>query len=197
MRPVKSTVTRSPVCEARPAACPGLEIGQPPAPPDPPGHRAAPAPRKFVPVYAPGKIPRDPVTRLRGAPRRFPADALLAQDLDRAVHVGVVYRVGGSLDLDGRQIAELDLRVDLEGSAEGQLFLVAALLALDTRIAGDLQLLFLDHRGKRFLHRVADHFRAYLRPIVLRDDLERNFARAKTFRSLPCCSRQRSVTPCR
>jgi len=117
---------------------------------------------------------------LRGARHRFPVRALLAQNLDGAVHVRIVHRVRGPLNRRGRQIAELDLRVDLESGAERQLFLVAALLAFDARIACDLQLLLLDHFGKRFLHGVTDHFRPHLRAIVLRDDLERNFARAKT-----------------
>jgi hypothetical protein len=60
------------------------------------------------------------------------------------------------------------------------LFPVASLLALDARIAGDLQFLLLDDFRKRFLHRVSDHFRAHLRPVVLRDDFERDLARPKT-----------------
>ena len=158
----------------------GLELGQHAAFTEHHGHPRAFASGKFVPVYAAGEIHGDAVTRLRGARDGFPARALLAQDRKRAVDVRVVHRVGGSLNRRGRQVADLDLRVDLESSAEGQLFRVASLLAFDARIAGHLQFLLLDDFRKRFLHRVADHFRAHLRPVVLRNDLERNLAGAKT-----------------
>src|SRR5467141_1594635 len=157
----------------------GLELGQHAALAEHHGHPDTRAPGKFVPVYAAGEIHGDAVTCFRSTRHGFPARALLSQDLNGAVDVRIVHRVGGSLNRRCRQIAELYLRVDLESGAEGELFPVAPLLAFDARITGDLQLLLLDHFGKRFLHSVADHFRPYLRPIVLRDDLERNLARAK------------------
>src|SRR6266704_2392862 len=131
-----------------------------------------------------GSIRPSPSTTATPAPlppgNSFPARALLAQDREGALDVRIVHRVGRPLDRRGREIAELDLRVDLESRAEAQLFLVAAFLAFDARITGDLQFLLLDDFRKRFLHGVSDHFRAHLRPVVLRDDLERNLARPKT-----------------
>ena len=54
---------------------------------------------------------------------------------------------------------------------------VAPSLLLDLRIAGDLQVRLLHRVAEGLLHRVAEHFGAHLRPVGLRDQLERHLAR--------------------
>src|SRR5213596_2360704 len=85
-----------------------------------------------------------------------------------------------SLDARGAEVAELHLRINLEGRAELERLVVGGGFFLDARVAGDAQVGFLHDLGESLLHCVAEHFRAHLRPVSLRHQLERHLAGAES-----------------
>ena len=72
--------------------------------------------------------------------------ALLAQDLQGLVDLGIPYDERGALDRARGDVPGHHFRVDLEGGAELDILCVRlARLGLDARISGDLEIL-LAHR---------------------------------------------------
>ena len=108
--------------------------------------------------------------------------ALLAQDVERAIDVGGCHFHLRALDRDRREIAQLDLRIDLEhrGEFEGTVrslaFRLRALPWFDARIAGDAQVLFAHRLVEARLHGVGNDVGADGRAILLHDHLERHLA---------------------
>ena len=122
------------------------------------------------------EVDRHAVAVLRGARHGVELGALLAQDLERAIDRGVVDRHLRPLDRRAADVARLELRIDLEGRAELERLVVAAVVLLDLRVARHAQVLLLDRVAERLLHRVAQHFAADLGPVLLRHQLHRHLA---------------------
>src|SRR5690606_15131654 len=66
-----------------------------------------------------GEVKGDPVAALGGAVGgRLEDRALAAQDVDGLLHFGVAHLDGVAGDLQGRQVGQLDLGIDLEGGGK-------------------------------------------------------------------------------
>jgi hypothetical protein len=91
----------------------------------------------------PSSVPlKSIVTRSPSAAGRAAAtqvSALLAQDVDGLVDLGVTHRAGQALDLERRHIAHDDVGVDLEGRGEAELAFGRVFAAFDLRLAGHAQ----------------------------------------------------------
>ena len=87
-------------------------------------------PSKGSPSILPSKsiVTRSPSAAPSAAGALREGAALLAQDVERLVDGGLGHLGGDALDLGRRQVAELDLGVDLEGGVEGELALGRAFL---------------------------------------------------------------------
>ncbi|ABA51079.1 hypothetical protein BURPS1710b_2483 [Burkholderia pseudomallei 1710b] len=111
---------------------------------------------------------------------RVEMHALLAQDVERAVDLGVADRRRRALDFSRRQIADLHFRIDLERRVErvGAL-LLRVLFRREARLTRDAQVFRTADREEFLTDLVAQHLCLDLARVLLRDHLERHLARAE------------------
>ncbi len=126
-----------------------------------------------------GEVDDGAIARLRRPGHRFIANALLAQDIERAIDVAGLDRRNRPLDLGAGKIPERDLRIHLEHCRKFELVLRRGFLGLDLRISRHAQILRPDRVVEARLHGIRNDVRAHLRAILLRDHLHRHLARTK------------------
>ena len=114
-----------------------------------------------------------------GAINRLVANALLAQNGERAVHFGVADFEHRTLDFNARQIAQLDFGINLENGRELEVSLALGGLRFDARVTGNAQLLRFGDFAERFFERVVERLVARLVAVLLLDHRRRHLARTE------------------
>src|SRR5436190_200204 len=129
-----------------------------------------------------GEIDRDAVAGRCTLARRALLEGapLLPEDVDRLVDRLLGDLGGDALDLRLREIAELDLGIDLEGRVEGDLALWGFRLLGDPRRPGDAQLGLVDRLREDLADLVVQHLAVHRVAVALRDDAHRHLAGPKT-----------------
>ncbi len=140
------------------------------------------------------EVQRDAVTGLRRTIRAAVAmlasltlgvvmNALLAQDVDGLVDLGVGDIGLGLLNLGRRQVPDLHLRVDLEGRFEYQCAVDLLVgLRLDTRETGDAQVVSGGRLTEGAAHLVVEDFALDDCAVLCGDHLHRHLARTEAWR---------------
>ncbi len=120
------------------------------------------------------------IAMLAGFAAGVVVDALLAQDVDGLVDLGVGDLGLRAGHLGGRQVTDLDFRVDLEGGVECH-FVVRYAFGLDLELglASDLDVLLLRDVEELAGGLVEAHFELDLLAVLLLDHLHRHLARAE------------------
>ncbi len=154
-----------------------LELGQHPALAQHDREVLRLASRELDAVDAAREVDDCAVARLRRARDGLVARALLAEDVDRVVHVFRSDFGHRAFDRDGRQVAQPDVGIDLEHRRKLELVGGGRVgLRLDARIPGHTDVLLPHRVGKPGLNGIGDHLGAHLRAVLLRDHLHRHLA---------------------
>jgi hypothetical protein len=156
----------------------GLELGEHAALADRDREVARLAARELDAVDRAGEVDEHAVAVGGALGRVVPGRVLAAQRVDRAVDVGVGHVDLRAVDRDRGEVAERDLGIDLEHGRELERLarLGRRRVRLDARHAGDAQVLRLHRVLEARLHGLRDHVGAHLRPVLLRDHLDRHVA---------------------
>lgn len=156
-----------------------LEIGEHHALTENEGVVAGLAALEGLAVLLAEEVDDDAVFLLGAAVGGVVTDALLAQDFQGVVDFGCADFQGWTLDAGSRQVAQGDLRVNLENRSKFEVRGAVGGLRLNSRIAGHAQFLF-GHRGaENAVQFFGQYFVTGLVAILLLDDVERNLARAE------------------
>ena len=130
-------------------------------------------------VDASSKIDRHAVT-VGGFPvDRDPAGALAPNDLDRAVEVGLADGTPVAMQLDLRQVAQIDFGIDLKGGANRDVPSLAVRLRLQPRRPCQPQLVHVQRRRQGVAELFAQHLGLHLGAVRGHHDLHRHLAPAK------------------